>query len=162
SLQGLAEGSLFGFFQRNLNVTDTDLVIDKAVTPGRPTLNLRGRDLRFAKFDRTDLHQADMTGANLDGASLVGADLRGVWMSWPNLNALLLSDSHRAGQCASARGTNLSKARLAEAKLAGVDMRLAKLDEARLEGAQLGHAILSGASLASARLDGADLSGAWA
>jgi uncharacterized protein YjbI with pentapeptide repeats len=161
TLQGLAEGSLLGFFQRNLNVTDTDLVIDKDVTPGRPTLNLRGRDLRFAKFDRTDLHQADMTGANLDGASLVGTDLRGVWMSCADLNALLLSDSHRAGQCASARGANLSKARLAEAKMAGVDMRLAKLDEARLEGAQLGHAILSGASFASARLDGADLSGAW-
>jgi uncharacterized protein YjbI with pentapeptide repeats len=161
TLQGLAEGSLLGFFQRNLNVTDTDLVVDKDVTPGRPTLNLRGRDLRFAKFDRTDLHQADMTGANLDGASLVGTDLRGVWMSCANLNALLLSDSHRAGQCASARGANLSKARLAEARMAGVDMRLAKLDEARLDGAQLGHAILSGASFASARLDGADLSGAW-
>jgi uncharacterized protein YjbI with pentapeptide repeats len=161
TVQGLAEGSLLGFFQRNLNVTDTDLVIDKDVTPGRPTLNLRGRDLRFARFDRTDLHQADMTGANLDGASLVGTDLRGVWMSCANLNALLLSDSHRAGQCASARGTNLSKARLAEAKMVGVDMRSAKLDEARLEGAQLGHAILSGASFASARLEGADLSGAW-
>src|SRR5215468_5029538 len=161
AVQGFAEGSLLGFFQRNLNVTDTDLVIDKDVTPGQPTLNLRGRDLRFARFDRTDLHQADMTGANLDGASLVGTDLRGVWMSCADLNALLLSDSRRAGGCASAHGTNLSKARLSEAKMAGADLRLAKLDEARLEGAQLGHAILSGASLAGARLDGADLSGAW-
>jgi len=161
AVQGFVEGSLVGFFQRNLNVTDTDLVIDKDVTPGQPSLNLRGRDLRFARFDRTDLHQADMTGANLDGASLVGTDLRGVWMSCADLNALLLSDSPRAGRCTSARGANLSKARLAEAKMAGVDMRLAKLDEARLEGAQLGHAVLSGASFASARLDGADLSGAW-
>ncbi len=161
ALQGFAESSLLGFFQRNLNVTDADLVVDKDVAPGRRTLNLRGRDLRFAKFDRTDLRQADMTGANLDGASLVGTDLRGVWMSCADLNALLLSDSRRAGRCASARGTNLSKARLAEAKMAGVDMRLAKLDEARLEGAQVSHAILSGASFASARLDGADLSGAW-
>ena len=161
ALHGFAEGSLLGFFQRNLNVTDADLVVDKDVAPGQRSLNLRGRDLRFARFDRTDLHQADMTGANLDGASLVGADLRGVLMSCADLNALLLSDSRRAGRCASARGTNLSKARLAEAKMAGVDMRLAKLDEARLEGAQLGHAILSGASFASARLDGADLSGAW-
>jgi uncharacterized protein YjbI with pentapeptide repeats len=155
-----AEGPLLGFFQRNLNVTDTHLV-DKDVVPGEPTLNLRGRDLRFAKFDRTDLHQADMTGANLDGASLVGSDLRGVRMSCADFNALLLSDSRRAAQCASARGTNLSKARMAEAKMAGVDLRSAKLDEARLDGAQLGHAILSGASFASARLDGADLSGTW-
>ena len=161
AVQGFAEGSLLAFFHRNLNVTDTDLVIDKDVTPGQPSLNLRGRDLRFARFDRTDLHQADLTGANLDGASLVGADLRGVWLSCADLNALLLSDSRRAGQCASARGANLSKARLAEAKMAGVDLRLAKLDEAQLDGAQAGHAILSGASFASARLDGADLSGAW-
>ena len=61
-------------------VVDPDLVVDKDVTPGEPTLNLRGRDLRFARLDRTDLHQADLTGANLDGASLVGTDLRGVWM----------------------------------------------------------------------------------
>jgi uncharacterized protein YjbI with pentapeptide repeats len=122
---------------------------------------LRGRDLRFARFDRSDLHQADLTGANLDGASLVGTDLRGVWMSCADLNALLLSDSRRAGRCASARGANLSKARMAEAKLLGVDLRSAKLDEARLEGALLGHAVLSGASFAGARLDGADLSGAW-
>jgi len=155
-----AEAPLLGFFQRNLNVTDTHLV-DKDAMPGVPTLNLRGRDLRFAKFDRTDLHQADMTGANLDGASLVGSDLRGVWLSCADINALLLSDSRRAAQCASARGTNLSKARMAEAKMAGVDLRSAKLDEVRLDGAQLGHAILSGASLASARLDGADLSGTW-
>jgi uncharacterized protein YjbI with pentapeptide repeats len=161
AVQSFDEGSLLGFFQRSLNVTDTDLVVDKDVTPGKPTLNLRGRDLRFAKFDRTDLHQADMTGANLDGASLVGADLRGVWMSCADLNALLLSGSRRAGRCASAHGTDLSKARLSEAKMAGADLRLAKLDEAWLESAQLGHAILSGASFAGARLDGADLAGAW-
>ena len=75
-VRGSADGSLLGFFPRNLNVTDTDLVVDKDVTPGETSLNLRGRDLRFARLDRTDLHQADMTGANLDGASLVGADLR--------------------------------------------------------------------------------------
>jgi uncharacterized protein YjbI with pentapeptide repeats len=131
------------------------------VTPGEPSLNLRGRDLRFAKLDRTDLHQADMTGANLDGASLVGADLRAVWLSCADLNALLLTDSRRAARCASARGTNLAKARLAEAKMAGIDLRGAKLDEAQLEGAQLAHAVVSGGSFASARLDAADLSGAW-
>jgi len=155
-----AEAPLLGLFQRNLNVSDTNLVVDKDVTPG-VTLSLRGRDLRFARLDRTDLHQADMTGANLDGASLVGADLHGVWMSCADLSALLLSDNRHAAQCASARGANLSKARLAEAKMAGVDLRSAKLEEARLEGAQLGHAMLSGASFASARLDRADLSGAW-
>jgi uncharacterized protein YjbI with pentapeptide repeats len=156
-----AEGSLLGLFQRNLSVTDTDLVIDKDVTPGEPSLNLRGRDLRFARLDRTDLHQADLTGADLDGASLAGADLRAVWMSCADLNVLLLTDSRQSARCTSARGANLAKARLAEARMAGIDLREARLDEARLEGAQLAHAVMSGASFASAHLDGADLSGAW-
>ncbi len=155
------DSSLLGYFPRNLNVTDTDLVIDKDVTPGETSLNLRGRDLRFARLDRSDLHQADLTGANLDGASLVGADLRAISLSCADLNVLLLTDSRRAARCASARGANLAKARLAEAKMAGADLREARLDEARLERAQLGHALMSGASFASARLDGADLSGAW-
>jgi uncharacterized protein YjbI with pentapeptide repeats len=153
------EDSLLGLFHRNLNVTDTDLVVDKDVTPGEPSLKLRDRDLRFAKLDRTDLHQADMTGANLDGASLMGADLRGIWLSCADLNELLLSDSRRAARCASARGANFAKARLANAKMAGVDLRGARLDEAELDGAQLSHAIMSGTTFAGARLDGADLSG---
>ena len=156
-----AEGSLLGLFQRNLNVTDTDLVVDKEVTPGEPSLNLRGRDLRFARLDRTDLHQADMTGANLDGASFVGADLRAVWMGCVDLNVLLLTDSRRAARCASARGANFGKARLADARMTGIDLREARLEEAQLERAQLAHASMSGANFASARLDAADLTGAW-
>ena len=78
-----ADGSLFGVFRRHLEVTDADLVVDKEVTAGEPSLNLRGRDLRFARLDRSDLHQVDLTGANLDGASLVGADLRGAWLPAP-------------------------------------------------------------------------------
>ena len=160
SFAATAEGSLLGLFQRNLNVTDTDLVVDKDVTPGERSLNLRDRDLRFARLDRTDLHQADMTGANLDGASLVGADLRGVWMSCADLNVLLLTDSRRAARCTSVRGANFAKARLGDARMAGADLREARFDEAQLAGTQLAHAAMSGASFASARLDGADLSGA--
>ena len=155
------EGSLFGLFHRNLIVTDMDLVVDKDVTPGEPSINLRGRDLRFAKLDRTDLHQADMTGANLEGASLVGADLRGVWLSCGDLNELLLTNSRGAARCASARGTNFAKARLSEAKMAGIDLRGGKLEEAQLDGAQLAHALMTGASFANARLDRADFTGAW-
>jgi uncharacterized protein YjbI with pentapeptide repeats len=154
------EGAFFGLFHRNLIVTDMDLVVDKDVTPGEPSINLRGRDLRFARLDRTDLHQADMTGANLEGASLVGADLRGAWLGCGDLNELLLTNSRGGARCASARGANLSKARLSEAKMAGIDLRGGKLDEAQLDGAQLAHASMSGASFAGARLDRADLTGA--
>ena len=161
SISGTADLPLLGWFPRNLNVTDTDLVVDRDVSPGGTSLSLRGRDLRFARLDRTDLHQADLTGSNLDGASLVGADLRAVSMSCEDLKALLLTDGRRAAKCTSARGANLAKARLAGARMLGIDLRDARLEEAQLEGAQLSHAIISGATFASARLDGADLSGAW-
>jgi len=155
-----APAALLGVFHRNLNVTDLDLVVDKDVTPGEPSINLRGRDLRFARLDRTDLHQADMTGADLEGASLAGADLRGAWMGCVDLDALLLTDSRAAARCASARGANFSRARLGEARMAGVDLAGARLEETQLEGAQLTHAIMHGANFASARLDRADLSSA--
>lgn len=156
-----ADGTLLGLFHRNLNVTDTDLVVDKDVSPGETSINLRGRDLRLAKLDRTDLHQADMTGADLDGASLVGADLRSISLSCADLNQLLLTNSRHSARCASARGANFLKARLNEARMTGVDLRGARLEEAQLEGAQLGHAAMSGANFASSRLDRADLAGAW-
>jgi uncharacterized protein YjbI with pentapeptide repeats len=151
---------VLGLFRRNLNVVDADLVVDKDATPGEPTLSLRGRDLRFARLDRTDLHQADLTGANLDGASLAGADLRGVSMGCASLSEMLLTDSRRAGGCASARGANFTRARLSEARMAGADLAGSQLDEAELDGARLAQSNLAGASFASARLDRADLAGA--
>ena len=146
---------ILGLFRRSLVVTDADLVIDKDVTPGEPSLNLRGRDLRFARLDRTDLHQSDLTGANLDGASLTGADLRNAWMGCADLG-----DDSRRANCTTARGANLSKARLNEARLAGADLAGARLEEAQLDSAQLAQARLPGAVFTSARLDRADLSGA--
>ena len=51
-LFGSADGSLFGLFHRNLIVTDNDLVVDRDVSKGEPSLSLRNRDLRFARLDR--------------------------------------------------------------------------------------------------------------
>ncbi|MEL6372685.1 MAG: pentapeptide repeat-containing protein [Pseudomonadota bacterium] len=157
-----ADGSLFGIFHRNLNVTDLDLVVDKDVTPGEPTIILRGRDLRYAKLDRTDLHQADFTGADLQGASLRGADLRNAWLQCANLNALLLGNEEtkrRDGQCSSARKADFSKARLSGARMVGIDLTKAKLEEANLTGADLSHAAMSRANFSSAQLAGAKLRG---
>jgi uncharacterized protein YjbI with pentapeptide repeats len=154
-----ADGTLFGLFERNLNVSDLDLVIDKDVTPGEPTLNLRGRDLRYARLDRTDLHQADMTGADLEGASLAGADLRGVQLHCANLNELILTENRDASRCTNARRANFSRARMKDARLAGIDLRGASLEDADLEAADLSHSNLSGASLYGAHLERADLTG---
>lgn len=154
------ESALLGLIPRNLSVTDADLA-GRDVAPDKPSVSLRGRDLRFARLDRSDLRQADLTGANLEGASLIGADLRGVWMGCADLNQLLLADNRRGAGCTRARGGDFLKARLAGAKMAGIDLRGARLGEAQLEGAQLGHAVMSGASLSGANLDRAELAGAW-
>jgi len=154
-----SEGSLFGIFQRNLSVTDTDLVSDKDTTPGEPSLSLRGRDLRFAKLDRSDFHQADLTGADLRGASFAGADLRGAWLHCADVVQLILSDERTEARCTTARRANFSRAKLEGAHMTGIDVRNAKFEEARLEGAELPYSILQGANFASAKLDKADLTG---
>jgi uncharacterized protein YjbI with pentapeptide repeats len=153
------DGALLGMFSRNLRVADTDLVIDKDVSPREPSLSLRGRDLRFARLDRADLHQADMTGANLDGASLVGADLRNIWLQCADVGVAILSEDRKLAKCASARGADFSKARLASAQMSGADLTGAKFEEAHLEGVSLAQSLLSGAVFANAHLEGADMSG---
>jgi uncharacterized protein YjbI with pentapeptide repeats len=158
-----ADGSLFGLFQRNLIVTDLDLVVDKDVTAEEPSLVLRGRDLRYARLDRTDLHQSDLTGADLNGASLVGADLRRVLLQCSDVSRLILGEDRNAAKCPSARGANLTRAKLKDARMAGIDLTGARLEEADLEGAELAYATLAGASFYAAHLERADLTGGvWA
>ncbi len=153
-----ADGTLFGVFRRNLLVTDSDLTSGSR-RGGDKTLNLRGRDMRYAKLDRTDLQGADMTDARLDGASFVGANLQNAWLNCAEIDRLLLSDDRVAAKCPSARNADFSRAQLTGAHMAGIDLTGAKLDEAHLEGAELANAILSGASLSNAHLDKADLTG---
>ncbi|MFM9937944.1 MAG: pentapeptide repeat-containing protein [Hyphomicrobiaceae bacterium] len=154
-----ADGTLLGIFERNLNVTDLDLVVDKDVTPGEPTLNLRGRDLRYARLDRTDLHQADLTGADLEGASLVGADLRGAFLHCADLSDFILSEDRQSAKCPNARRANFRRAKLKDARMAGIDLRGATLEDADLEGAELAYAAMTGANFYSAQLNRADLTG---
>jgi uncharacterized protein YjbI with pentapeptide repeats len=157
-----ADRVLFGLLPRNLTVTDLRHVAGMDVTPGKPTLNLRGRDLRFAKLDRNDLRQADMTGAQLVGTSFVGADLRGVWMQCADVDGLASSADRRAARCTDARRSNFSKARLTDGKLSGIDLRGAKLEGARLDGADLSYGHMAGADFAGANLERADITGgAW-
>jgi uncharacterized protein YjbI with pentapeptide repeats len=158
-LDGASGDKLLGLFDRNLNVADQTLVIDRDVISGERTLNLRHRDLRHARFDRTSLRQADLTGANLDGASLVAADLRGAVMQCTDADAPESADTLAARRCVSARGATFAKARLAGANLAGADLSGARLVAADLEDVTLRGALLVGADLSRARLDKADLSG---
>ncbi len=151
----------FGLFPRNLIVTDVDLVVDKDVTPGEPSINLRGRDLRFAKLDRTDLHQADMTGANLEGASLVGATCAG--RGWAAaISTSCCSPTAAAPPAAPARAAPTSPRPACPRPGWPASICAGRrLEAAQLDGAQLAQALMSGANLANARLDLADLTGAW-
>jgi len=155
-----ADGTLWGIFHRNLMVTDQDLVSERGrVRVDEPSISLRGRDLRYAKLDRTDLNRVDLTGAALDGASFVGADLRNAWLQCADVSELILSEDRQLARCASASRANFTRARMAGAHMAGVDLRGAVLEDANLEGAEMPHALLTGANFSGARLEKADLTG---
>lgn len=69
------QGRPDSLFSRNLVVINTPLVQPVNPEPEDASLNLRGRDLRYATFDRSDMRRSDLTGADLTGASLVRAGL---------------------------------------------------------------------------------------
>lgn len=154
-----SDGALFGIFTTNLVVTDADLVPDKDVTPGEPTLKLRGRNLTFARLDRSDLHQADLTNADISDASFVGADLRGALMHCADLNELLLSNDRTRAHCTNARRTDLSRARLDGAQMTGIDLSDGMLESAQLSDAKLTYATLAGSSFLGATMQKVDMTG---
>ena len=153
----LAFGGEGALFPRNLLVTDLDL--SGANASGVP-LNLRGRELRFARFDRSDLRGADLSGATLDYASFIDADLRNASLQCLARDLDGNGGDPQAIRCTRARKANLARAKLAGARLAGVDLTEASLEAARLEGALLNGALLGGANLSAARLERASLAGA--
>jgi uncharacterized protein YjbI with pentapeptide repeats len=134
--------SIFG---RNLVVTDVDLVKDNAFDEGETSINLRTRDLRYGIFDRTDLHQADLTGANLTQASLREVNLveakaekaifRGADM-W-RMQALPSTSPGRPVSGMNLRDADLRKASLVQANLQGAILEGALLEGADFRGAQM-------------------------
>lgn len=165
-----ADGALFGLFRRNLFVTDTD------VAGGRGArLVLRGRDLRFATLDRSNLAGADVTSADLTGASLVSANLSGARLNAVRASGATFVDADLDAadlRSVEAIGANFQSAAMAGANLAGAvligaDLSSASLTAATLTGAQLDGASLQGADLEAAVVDrasvlGTDLSSARA
>ena len=127
---------------------------------GARTINLRGRDLRFARLDRAELPQTDLTGARLDGASLTGADLRGARLGCANASALPRVGRPRKGGLHVGQGRVRRRAeQMTGAKLTGADLRGANFDEAVLAKAN-DRALMIGATFERAKLgDRADLSG---
>ena len=153
------DGTLWGRFHRNLVVTDQDLAPKRAYVTDETSINLRGRDLRFAQLDRSDLRRADLTGADLGGASFVGADLSEARLPCADISELILSEDREKARCVSAGGANLARSKLGGARLAGINLSGARLEEADLEGADLSYAVAIGANFSSAHLERVDMTG---
>lgn len=103
-------------------------------------MSLRGRDLRYGTFDRSDLQRADFIAADLSGASFRGADLRNVTFDCANRGT--------TQDC-----TKLTKSILTGAKLTGVT-----INHAEISGIVLRQTDLRGFDFASVNLSNADLS----
>lgn len=148
----LFESGPGGLLQRNLIVSDVDLVSNKEDQDGNSevSISLRDRDLRYAVLDRSDLHRADLTGAKLMRASLHGTDLREARISCPDVGLVIVNAIERDDVCARLTDVNLQ-----DANLEGADLRFARLTGANLAGAKL-----QGADMGDVDLVGADLSGA--
>lgn len=161
-------GRAKSWFSRNLIVIDTDLVPNSAFEDGDTTLALRGRDLRFASFDRSDLRRADLFDANLRGASVQSANLQHArleraQLQWTdlrtaNLKEATLSEAQMEG--ARLNGAQMQRVTLDRAQLRKADLRRARMQEANLSRARMQEAYLWGADLKVADLRGAQMQGA--
>jgi hypothetical protein len=138
---------------------------DEALKKADGTLVLRGRDLRYARFDRSDLRKADLLKAKLTGAvmwdtrldnanlhlaRMQGADLRGAGMQGANLFRAGMQGANLSG--AEMQGANLFRARMQGADLSGAEMQGADLSFTRMQGADLSFTRMQGTDLSGARL----------
>ena len=154
-----SDGTLWGRFHRNLVVTDQDLSPKRAYIADETSISLRGRDLRFARLDRSDLRRADLTGADLEGASLVGTELSEARLPCADVSELILTEDRIKARCVVANGANFARAKLAGARMTGMDLRGARLEEAQLDGADMSYVLASGANFSSAQMERVELTG---
>lgn len=154
-----ADGTLWGRFHRNLVVTDQDLSPKRQYAADEFSLSLRGRDLRYARLDRSDLRRADLSSANLEGASLIGVNLSEAKLQCSDVPELILTEDRSRALCVNASNANFTRANLTSARLSGIDITGSRFEETILEGADLSYALATGASFYNARLERADLTG---
>ncbi len=146
-------GRASSLFARNLVAPDADLVRDADVQSKEATLSLRRRDLRYGVFDRSDLHQADMTGVLAAGASFRDANLSSVRaeraeMTYADLTAAAAAGADFLGadlRGASLRGGTLRNTSFRSANLEGADLRGANVGTTHWENAQVAGADFTGA-----------------
>jgi uncharacterized protein YjbI with pentapeptide repeats len=157
------------WFSRNLVVTDKETLLPShGSNSPEAMISLRGRDLRYATFDRSNLHLVDFTASNLSGASLKGADLSEALLGCAirGRRYVIRTDATGAKKVSSEDDddcTVLSDADLSEAKLTNGTINRAvlgsvNLSRTDLHGFDLKNLNLSGSNLSETDLRGADLS----
>jgi len=102
----IVTGRQESWFSRNLVVTDTNVVRLANAPQTGVSVRLRGRDLRYATLDRSNLRRADLTGATLIAANLRGTLLEDARLVAANLAGADLTDAAVRG--ANIRGADLS------------------------------------------------------
>lgn len=165
-------------FSRSLVVTEKTQLVP-AVGPSATRLSVRGRDLRYATFDRSDLRNVDFTAADLSGASLKGADLRGALFGCSVRGKRLSSWQTEGGEkrsqwvddetCPSLANADLSEAKLSDgvlkrtnlqdAKMYKVDMAGFDISYAKFTNVDLWNSNLTNVNASYATFDGANLRG---
>ncbi len=179
-------GKATSWFSRNILVTDLDLVpyVDKdRENANEVSLHLRGRDLTYAYFDRSDLHRADLTGAKLNHASmsetnlsrarmrstqLIGVNLEGANLAHANLSFAKFTHANLKNtelQCANLYFATIVDSDLSNAKMPGSNLQNATLQasnlrQANLQGSNMIFTSLQISNFLKANLQGANLSGA--
>jgi uncharacterized protein YjbI with pentapeptide repeats len=147
-----ATGTSSSVFSSYLILSDQTFVDPDKLPQIRISRSFRGRDLRDAILDRSDLRKADFSAANLDGASLSGTLLQDAKFS--------CAETISGYECSSFRRAYMVFAQLQGAEMRNPDFEGARLDGANLQGADAPYMRLRRADLAGANLRGANLTGA--
>lgn len=144
------------------------LVVTEKTVGGSPKASLRGRDLRYATFDRSHFQGADFTAADLTGASLKRADLKDAIFGCAVRGKKLYEYSTEAGErrvtwiddetCPSLVRANLSEAILSDGAINKAILRNANLSRVNMQGFDLRRVDLSNVELIRADLSGANAS----
>jgi uncharacterized protein YjbI with pentapeptide repeats len=159
------------WFSRNLVVTDKESLFPSHQSNlPEARISLRGRDLRYATFDRSNLQLVDFTAADLSGANLKGADLSEAILGcairgWryvvrPDGAGGEKISSEDEEDCSILIGADLSEAKLTNGTLNRALLDSVILTRTNLQGFDLQHLSLREANFTDADLRGADMSGA--
>lgn len=158
-------------FSNRLVLTDQVFVDIDRLDKVEFSRSFRGRDLRRAVLNKTDLRKADFTGALLNEASFVDSKLQGARFDCASRKQSDQEESDDSIErwpddgCASLIGATLKRAQLQGADLDGARLNGASFEEAKLEGASLVEAHIQEANFSGAQakrtlFDGALLRGA--